>query len=711
MSYLFGARLLELRTAAGLTLRELASALGTDHTYLSHIENGRRAPTQEMLQNIATHFGEDLDILRLQAGQVPERILSIMQQRPQLTLSLLGSLEEDDRSAAWRYSVQDILDYHSPDDQLPALVDYDCPPFTRPVQAGKNTAIYNAHSYHTKVPYQGIIPFLEHYTQEGDLVADPFCGSGMTGVAALLTNRDAILSDLSPAAVHIARNYNTPADPQEIDATWHDLLPRVERLSAELYGTTCARCGDGALIEYTIFTDVFQCTACAAEMTLWDHGRDDTGKLTGSILCPECHAEHDKNAVPWLTSVPCSVNTSCRSCRGRHERPPMDAEVRSLEALAGVEPPGWVPQVPFGPDWEMWRQGHADRGIDSVRAFFTPRNLHALSALHTLIQDVHQERTKQALLFAFTGSVNRASKRYQWNHKRPTNVLGGTLYVSSLFYEFNVMRLFERKVKAALRLFASTYGAKGRVAVDQASATALAHLPNDSIDYVFTDPPFGSNIYYADVSLLWEAWLGDLTDRSRQMVIGAAGPRGPKSLEDYKEMLTLALKEIRRVLKPERWATVVFHSSNGSVWQAVRDACIEAGFTLANASMFDKKQRSFKALKALSAGERVANFDVVLNLQKRSPVLTDRAEDVPTEARLLDRLREHLARAGEADGEARSTAYLHSLAVQEAWTSDLDLMAVDLARFEELLSGAFRKTKSGWDLRDGAVSRGAGGSA
>ncbi|RLC91204.1 MAG: hypothetical protein DRI79_03475 [Chloroflexi bacterium] len=84
----------------------------------------------------------------------------------------------------------------------------------------KNTPIYNAHSYHTKVPPQGIAPCILHYTDPGDLILDPFCGSGMTGVAALmcahppaealhlvhdarLGPRYAILNDLSPAATHI----------------------------------------------------------------------------------------------------------------------------------------------------------------------------------------------------------------------------------------------------------------------------------------------------------------------------------------------------------------------------------------------------------------------------------------------------------------------------------------------------------------------------
>ena len=66
----------------------------------------------------------------------------------------------------------------------PATDAYDRPPFAADIKEGKNDPIYNAHSYHTKVPPRSIIPYILHYTQPGYLVLDVFCGSGMTGVAA-----------------------------------------------------------------------------------------------------------------------------------------------------------------------------------------------------------------------------------------------------------------------------------------------------------------------------------------------------------------------------------------------------------------------------------------------------------------------------------------------------------------------------------------------
>ena len=90
-------------------------------------------------------------------------------------------------------------------------------PYVADVSEGKNDPIYNAHSYHTKVPYKAIMRFIEHYTEPGDIVFDGFCGTGMTGVATQMLGRRAILVDLSPAATFIAYNYNTPVDVAEFE--------------------------------------------------------------------------------------------------------------------------------------------------------------------------------------------------------------------------------------------------------------------------------------------------------------------------------------------------------------------------------------------------------------------------------------------------------------------------------------------------------------
>ena len=61
--------------------------------------------------------------------------------------------------------------------------EYQREPFAADVSEGKNNTIYNAHSYHTKVPYKAIMRYILHYTKPGDIIFDGFAGSGMTGLA------------------------------------------------------------------------------------------------------------------------------------------------------------------------------------------------------------------------------------------------------------------------------------------------------------------------------------------------------------------------------------------------------------------------------------------------------------------------------------------------------------------------------------------------
>jgi hypothetical protein len=145
-----------------------------------------------------------------------------------------------------------IARYGTPYD--PETDDYHRDPFVADIREGKNDPIYNAHSYHTKVPPRAIIPYILHYTEPGDIILDPFCGSGMTGVAALMCSkppkdqldlvpgsrkgaRAAILNDLSPGACHIAHNYCNPIDPKEFWKAFEEIGTEAADEFSWLYET------------------------------------------------------------------------------------------------------------------------------------------------------------------------------------------------------------------------------------------------------------------------------------------------------------------------------------------------------------------------------------------------------------------------------------------------------------------------------------------
>src|SRR5665647_468055 len=132
---------------------------------------------------------------------------------------------------------------------------YERTPFVSDVSAGKSDPIYNAHPYHTKVPHKAIIPFIKHYTEENDIVFDGFCGSGMTGVAAQILKRKAILCDLSSAATFIAYNHNSPVDIQEFEKEAKRILREIKNELGWMYETLHTDGITKGIINYIVWSD------------------------------------------------------------------------------------------------------------------------------------------------------------------------------------------------------------------------------------------------------------------------------------------------------------------------------------------------------------------------------------------------------------------------------------------------------------------------
>jgi hypothetical protein len=145
--------------------------------------------------------------------------------------------------------------------------------------------------------------------------------------------------------------------------------------------------------------------------------------------------------------------------------------------------------------------------------------------------------------------------------------------------------------------------------VSTQSLTDYRNIPENSIDYIFTDPPFGKNLNYSELNFLWEAWEKVFTNNSAEAIMN---PVQRKGLPEYQDLMTKAFSECFRILKPNRWMTVEFHNSQNSVWNAIQEALMRAGFIIADVRTLDKKQGSFKQETTTSAVKQ----DLVLSIYK-----------------------------------------------------------------------------------------------
>lgn len=661
------------RLAMGLAQQDVADALGVSKPLLSQVETGKRKPTEEQLRALAQELSLPLDLLTLGTGRLPSDVQAVLDTS---AADVAAAVRQRRENEAFTFDTRP---------QIPPV------PKSASVRAGglgrvpserinvsKASTSYRAHSYHTKVPPEAIRPMVRAFTQRGDTVLDPFCGSGMTGVAALAEGRNALLSDLAPAAVHIARNYNEPCDPVALDAAFSAVRAMVFPTIEWLYRPV----GTPTMVEYTTWSDRFECPACGRPFLYWDAVHNADAIDGDRVTCPKCGVSSRKAALKWVGEVPVRSHTSSGNNRIQ-THPPTDAELALIADANSAPIPYWTPQTPFGSDREMWRASHQAMGITHVAAFFTQRNLHALAALRHAIVSTSSGRVREALMFAFTAAVNRASKRYQWNAKRPTNVMTGTLYVSSLRYEWNVWSLFRRKMSDVIRYYESFRPGEARAQVYQRSATDLSCIPTGSVDMVFMDPPFGSNIYYADSSLLWESWLGALTDQRSEIVVNRSRGEdlGGKSVAAYQSLMARSFAETARVLRPGGRSVLAFSNTNDKVWKAIQDALDDAGYETETVHVLNKGQPSIKGVKGVQGLEKVTTLDLMICLRhKKQFVAAVPASAVPVE--FIDRvIRESLGQL-PASQTAR-TDEIYSSVLRAAIAANFAVTGITLAAVAE----------------------------
>jgi len=736
-----------------------------------------------------------------------------------------------------------IARYGTPYD--PETDDYHRDPFVADIREGKNDPTYNAHSYHTKVPPRAIIPYILHYTEPGDIILDPFCGSGMTGVAAMISanppkdlldavpgskigGRRTILNDLSPAACHIAYNYCTGPDPSLMKGEFDRLIASAEKECEGIYDTFHLEPARGiydpnnfevsvrlcetsehlllkdlepkssaredwvlvsrgeaesmlgskvvsesplpaevfrfirmpASIVYTVWSDVYRCEGmitveehgaisrktgktslrkvrrprgCGAEIILWEVAVDlDAGKVHESFRCPKCDQIWEKTQIKRIDVRPVLVVYRYMGLKHRikdnrvvsvefvAQRPPTTFDLEKIEDAKRAVEGAHVPNAPIdvkGPQYN--RNALSARKVTLLADFYSPRNLLVLASFWNQQKSrmCDETRATSFLLTSVFGSIERLT-RFRFG-RGGNGWLPGQLYFPSLSVEENVFDAVKTKTPRIIQLYDTqrrTADGLFDFAVSCGDAGGLRGIPDDSIDYIFCDPPFGSNIYYSEVNWLYECWLGRRTDREPEAVVHRKNDRGTKSIESYSDRMCLAFLEMFRVLKPGRFATIEFNNSDGRVFEAIKHAVRDAGFSIENMVFLDKVQKTFKQSKGGRGEEDVVGHDVIFNLMKPLRDCSDRRSTVNSayityEQFIVEIVRSHLKtlpdRIGTApqtySDEHRTTPFLNTMLMTTLIPRGVNVERLNLPFIESVCSRYFKKIDNRWYLPEQVV--------
>jgi len=560
----------------------------------------------------------------------------------------------------------------------PADDHYHREPFAVDVSEGKTDPLYAAHSYHTKVPYKAIVPAILHYTDPGDLVLDGFAGSGMTGVAAQMCGspetelhmslevdsredgtitpqwgaRRIILNDLSPAATTIAANYNLPFNLPAFEREANRILSELNTEIGWMYETLHSDGHTVGRIQYTVWSQVFSCPNCGEEIVFLEEALDpETKRVREGFPCPHCSVSLTKDSLnrvmetlidpftdqPFqrIRLVPALI---CYSVdKARYEKAPDTHDLERLNRIGRQPLPAAVPKVAF-PLEQMYHGSRlGPKGFTHIHHLFLPRAVQTVGRLWEKVDGVDDIRLRHELQFFVDQTFWTMSllNRYRpTGYSQVNQYLTGVYYVASQNSEVSPWYMLQGKLDRLGKAFKSRITRDGFACISTTTAADL-RAATCSVDYIFTDPPFGENIYYADLNYLAESWYRVWTSSQTEAIIDRAKHKG---LLEYQRLMQSCFEEYHRVLKPGRWMTVVFHNSQNSVWNAIQQAMLAAGFMVADVRTLDKQQGSYRQVTSTAVKQ-----DLVISAYKPRYEVEKRFElEAGTEEAAWDFVRSHL---------------------------------------------------------------------
>jgi len=372
-------------------------------------------------------------------------------------------------------------------------------------------------AYFTRQTWNVVQEYIRHFSQAGDMVLDPFGGSGVTAVEALMTGRRAIHVDLNPLSTFMISGLLAPV-------TINDLSQAFERIKAQYLNHT---------------------------------------------------PQTDEQIAQALTHYP--------------------------------YPQGLV--LPKGSD------------VETIEQLFTHQQLAQLAYLKHLILQEKNQGVKKGLLLAFYNTLSICNLTF---HETPKG--GGNHF--GFYYRYrvakkptylNIIEVFERKFK---RVLAGKKEISQQINVNtiqqaqivQGTATNLTFIKNESVDYIYTDPPYGKKIPYLDLSIMWNGWLDlPVTEQDYEME-AIEGGEHHKSKESYNQLMAQSITEMYRVLKFDRWLSFVFAHKDPEFWHLIIDTAEKCGFEYAGAVKQSNGQTSFKKRQnpfTVLAGQLIINFKKV----------------------------------------------------------------------------------------------------
>jgi DNA modification methylase len=449
------------------------------------------------------------------------------------------------------------------DTRIPTIEKSEVNHLNRQIPPLAHTPMYNWHKFWSRKTWNVVGEFIKTYSKEGEIVFDPFAGSGVVAMEALKNRRRVIICDLLPVATEIARLTIKPVSETELYNAFKRIESKVKDKILALYETKCRKCG-------TLFP--FKCS-------IWEN--------------------HKMIEIRYQ---------SCPHCGDRKEEdtPPTKEDLELISDLENKKIKEWYPKNPlYYPDGTHFMKKEKYESLDGL---FTKRNLQALAWLMGAIEEEGDKELRDFLKIAFTSMVHLSSTMVPAISPTPgshqtsfsSTWTQHSYWYAGRFMEQEVWKLFESAIKGHQGLikakiesnkyfqnikfsndYKEVFDKKADVYIHTGSSLELMEdMPKSAIDYIFTDPPYDSSIQYGELAYLWIAWLKK-DDGYLDYLISNEVIHNEKQHKDfgvYHGLLSRSFRDMFEILKPGRYLTATFHNPTFKVRNATIRAGVFAGF-------------------------------------------------------------------------------------------------------------------------------------
>jgi DNA modification methylase len=377
---------------------------------------------------------------------------------------------------------------------------------------------FGVHGYFTKQAWNVVAEYIKNFSRPGDLILDPFGGSGVTAIEALMNNRKAISIDLNPMAIFLVNSLIIPVNFDELSAAF-------ERVKTEYI-----------------------------------------------------------------------------------KKQPTTKEAIKKALKKYPYPKGF--KLPKGSD------------VETIEQLFSEQQLAQLALLKAIIKQEKNKNIQDSLMLMFSSLLTKVNLTY---HSSSVRAEGGGDSSAFRYYRYriapkpvdlDIITYFEmrfKKVVAAKKEmeYHINNNTISNAQILKGTATDLSFIPNESVDYIYTDPPYGKKIPYLDLSIMWNAWLDlEVTENDYQLE-AIEGGEYQKSKAEYNQLIAESIKEMYRVLKFDRWLSFVFAHKDPEFWHLIIDTAESCGFEYIGAVAQKNGQTSFKKRQnpfTVLSGQLIINF-------------------------------------------------------------------------------------------------------